>query len=392
MTRYSLEPPRTNLVAYHTFDDVDNDRVIDHSPQANDGAVVGDVTFGYTGVVGSAARMKDDGNNVAISGLSSFLPMAEVTSSVWGRSENVVATTDNNVSATLETSNDTITFTHSIDEPTTAWQFATLRYDGSTAELWYANDGNEPRAVQSTTISGDVQSFDVTVFTNGYGFVDDVRVYRTALMERYVRNLHEMATAHVLRDEVGAAWPTPGLPYRGQNSRFAGTLTEAVAANTRELDAMLDARRIQTAAGEQLDRIGRRFGGITRKTDEEDDKYRRRIIGRVVAARSSGTFADILSAAATVIGTDENRITLDRQQPVTAVVTVKEAVIDQSVLTAAEVENILQDAVVAGHDLTVQTVGGTPFTIKASGDVDDPSRGLTSDSISTGGVLVSDAQ
>jgi hypothetical protein len=390
MTRYSLEPPRTNLVAHHTFDDVDGNTVVDRSPQANDGAVVGDVTFGYTGVVGAAARMQSDDDNITVSGLSSFFPMDALTASVWGRSENVVVASDTNVSATIQTDTNTVTLSHTADADTTGWQFAALRYDSGTVQLWYGSEDESPVVVASQNISGVVEDFDVSVLTNGYGYVDDVRVYRTGLDETHIAGIYTIATDHVLTDELAGAWPTPGIPFRGRNADFAGTLAEHLAADARELDAILDARRIQTAAGKQLDDLGRRFGGISRKTNELDDKYRRRIIGRVTAERSSGTFRDLLSAATTVIGTTENSITLSRQPDATALVSVDQSVIDASVLTPAEIESILTAAVPAGHSVTVQVVGTTPFTIKGAGDVDDSERGLTADNSSVGGTLIGD--
>lgn len=392
MGDYTLEPPRRDLIVHHTFDRVDNDRVVDYSPQAIDGSVVGNVTFGHTGITGQAARMKDEENHVTISGLSEFLPLDETTVSTWGRSERPVPADRVNATATVTVNGTTQTLTHDEDGTVEGWEHALLWFDGTEAVLYYGTEETSLRRVASTDISGSVDSFDVTVFSRGYAYVDDVRVYRTALDIEHVDNLHELALASSGAEFMREEWENDGIPFRGANEQLGGALAESDMETFRQLDAIREARHIRSAAGRQLDRIGA-IAGINRKEGESDGKYRARIKATMIASRSDGTFEDILNATASILETDTERVEIQTSfdsDPAEAFVYIRIVDVEDTTLTASEIEDILQNTVVAGHEVTVVEQGSNPFTFIDESMANNPERGLTSDSMSTGGGLVSD--
>lgn len=400
MTTFSIEPPRRELIVHHTFDDVEMDRVVDHSPQRIDGQVVGDVTFGHPGVVGASARLKNSNKDINIDPVSDQLPLDEVHATAWGRSERQVEATALNVFATITINGTQYNLSHNPTEDAREWQYASLDFDGDTARLRYGKrDFLQPEIVDSVEAVGQVDDFELTFYTNGYGWIDDVRIYRTSLSLQEDDALFDLGATRQMVDAVGTAWDNHGLPFfRGQNNEILGsTLAEQKGYVRRQADAILEARHIQHAAGGQLDRIGE-VAGIRRNENEGDDHYRARIIATMSAARSRGTFEDLLNTVTTILDTTDQRVTIERQwdsQPTAGIATaeifIRATDIENIELTTAEFTSILKDTVPAGHDVEVTEQGANPFTVRNDSQANDSSLGLTSDAISTGGGLVSDA-
>lgn len=399
MTRFSIEPPRTDLIVHHTFDDVELDRVVDHSPQRIDGKVVGDVTFGHTGVDGNAARLRNNESDIEISAIGDQMPQDEIHTSSWGKSEREVSATALNVFAQITIDGTQHSLGHSTTEPTTTWQYASLSYDGEIAELRYAHvDDERPIVVDEVETTGQVTDFELTFYTNGYGYVDDVRIYRSSLRESWDKRLFDIGAKSQFVDEMGDAWDNDGMPYiRGAgNARLAGAFGEEKAYVNRQLDAVLQARHINTAAGHQLDRIGE-ISSIGRREGETDAHYRARIIATLAAARSDGTFDDLLQITATILDTSVNRVEIQKQwesNPTSGIATaelfVRATDVDNVELTTSDLTDIMKNTVPAGHDIEVTEQGANPFTVRNDSQANDSSLGLTSDAISTGGGLVSD--
>lgn len=139
--------------------------------------------------------------------------------------------------------------------------------------------------------------------------------------------------------------------------------------------------------------VGTTFTYIDQSRPEKDAKYRARIKARMIAGRSSGTFNDLLHATASIVGTsiDNIEITADYvSDPGKAFVHVPSSAINQAELTATEIKNILNDAVPGGHRVSVIEEGSEPFELINDTMTNDPAEGLTSDSITSGGGLVSD--
>lgn len=398
---FSIEPPTKHLVLHHTFDSEDSGgSVMDESPQGFLGNATNDVDFGYNGVIGTAARLKNDEQNINFSSLSGLMPLSELHATAWGRSERPIRATKQNLYAEIAIDGTTHKLKYSAGQEETEWQYGSLSYDGETILLRYAKrSADEPRIVDSKDVSGtDVESFELTFYTNGFGFVDDMRVYRRSLSETQDENLFEIGTEHQSIDDIQHQWDNDGLPYiKGiGNARLASTLGEEKDYVNRQLDRIRQSHHINDASGKQLDAIGN-VANITRRTDESDSVYRARIIATMAAGRSAGTFEDLLKTTATVLDTTEDRIFIEeawQSDPTggiaTARIYVRTADLNDAALSTADITSLLKDSVPAGHDVKVLERGANPFTLTDDQSANDPSKGLTSDSIATGGSLVSD--
>jgi len=147
---------------------------------------------------------------------------------------------------------------------------------------------------------------------------------------------------------------------------------------------------IETATGEALDQFGS-LVNAPRKSNEPDSKYRTRIKAEFAQAKTNTDFDSFVEFCATILGTDISNlgfITNYPGNPATVTVSADPAVYNSVSLTASEISDLLGGAVPAGHEVQAQERG--TFRLKSDGDVDDASRGLTSDSITTGGTLAAD--
>lgn len=157
-----------------------------------------------------------------------------------------------------------------------------------------------------------------------------------------------------------------------------------------ELEEIYDQTHINTATGKSLEKIGD-LVDVNRQTGEGDGKYRARIKGNFRASTTGTTYNDFSEFVATVLNTDIdnlNFLTSYDAEPATVTVNADPSVYQNTVLTAQDIVSIVEQGVPAGHAVNL-TEGGT-FRLKEDGDIDDPSKGLTSDSISTGGTLAED--
>lgn len=199
-------------------------------------------------------------------------------------------------------------------------------------------------------------------------------------------------TDRVNVDEIVTKWQH-GLVEVTPGSNAHKLLT-ALAAALDDYDTSLsnvtDAHHLGNAEGDELERIGK-LGDVQRKTGESDGKYRERIRGNIRASTSSGTFDDVLEFAVTMFDTSENNVRLDTDfdlDPAVVTVSIFQEDLNDSPLTASEVKDLFNDVVAAGHEAKVNERG--TFEVKADGTSDDADKGLTSDSVSTGGTLAAD--
>jgi len=222
--------------------------------------------------------------------------------------------------------------------------------------------------------------------------VDDPRIYAEALSRSEIEDLVSIGTDHNSVELVRDAWPTRGIPFLGPNKTFGGVLAEETDYVFRQLDYLRPSYQIDDSSGEQLDRLGAIIG-VRRKEGEGDDKLRARIKATATAARSSGTIRDILDATSSIVDTEVGRVELDFDyvvEPGTVFVYLRSSDLDTLSVTTKELATILQDVVVAGHRVEVIEQGSNPFTVRNDSQTNDTDLGLTSDSIQTGGGLVSD--
>lgn len=157
-----------------------------------------------------------------------------------------------------------------------------------------------------------------------------------------------------------------------------------------ELEDIYNQHHVNTATGDDLNKIGD-LVNINRKTGESDSRYRARIKGKFRAATIGTSFDEFAEFTASVLNTNIDNIdflTNYAARPAAVSVSAQASVYNAINLTPSEIKDVLDDGVPAGHEVRVLE-GGT-FRLKVDGYTDDPDKGLTSDSISTGGTLAAD--
>lgn len=407
MTEYSREPPRKDLVLHLTFDDRSQDNEpLDLSPQGHAASAVTGSVFLEPGSVGVGFSF--DGSTYIdlptgiISDTESFTVAFSLDPEDRPDEQRLVSLRgDITFTTRLTAANDLEVWTgtwHTVQTNVTEPVHFSFTHDASTDENVVRIDGKKvltyTEAIASDADSNRIGASGFDASAKAHSIIDEVRVYRKILPVDQQVDLFEIGSVHGQLDNLGDAWDNPGIPYRigAANANLSGALGEAHDANFRDLDRIRDAIHIDSASGIELDRKGRDHG-ILRKTGESDAVYRARIKGTLAAGRSRGTFDDLLETTAVVVETTEDRIFIDEQfdtDPATAFIYVRSEDLDEANLTASDVTAILKDAVPGGHDVQVVKQGANPFTVIDDTQANDPDQGLTSDSIATGGGLVSD--
>lgn len=123
------------------------------------------------------------------------------------------------------------------------------------------------------------------------------------------------------------------------------------------VEDLYDQKYIDTATGEELERLGRNVG-VERKTGENDAKLRLRVKAGYETATSDGTYEDIAQTALIVLDADPSQVDIDTARDTadyaTALVRANSSVISASPFTTAEIESLLSDAAVGGHRIILQ--------------------------------------
>lgn len=156
------------------------------------------------------------------------------------------------------------------------------------------------------------------------------------------------------------------------------------------LEEIYDQHHINFATGDDLDKIGD-LVNIDRNTGESDARYRARIKGKFRAATIDTTFDQFAEFVASVLNTEIDNIdylTSYASRPAAVTISTQGAVYDALDLQPAEIKDVLDDGVPAGHE--VRVVSGGTFRLKADGDTNEPDKGLTSDAVTSGGTLAED--
>lgn len=157
-----------------------------------------------------------------------------------------------------------------------------------------------------------------------------------------------------------------------------------------DLEDIYNQHHINTATGDDLEKIGD-LVNVRRNTGEGDDSYRARIKGKFGTATVDSTFDEFAEFVSAVLNTDIDNIdylTNYQIHPAAVTVSTQASVYSNISLSSQQIVNILGDGVPAGHEVRVLEEG--TFQLKEDGDADDPDKGLTSDSISSGGTLAAD--
>jgi len=156
------------------------------------------------------------------------------------------------------------------------------------------------------------------------------------------------------------------------------------------LDRVYHAHQIESAKGKELEQFGK-LVNVQRNGGEPDSRYRTRIKAEFAQSRTETTFNDFVEFTASILGTNIANIDISTNysgNPATVSVFANPQVYESSALSAQEISEILGGGVPAGHSVNAQESG--TFRLISDGESNDPDKGLTSDSIETGGTLAAD--
>lgn len=156
-----------------------------------------------------------------------------------------------------------------------------------------------------------------------------------------------------------------------------------------DLEWIQSSHAIQTATGSNLEKIGQ-LVDVDRRSNESDASYRARIKATFRSATTSTTFNEFVQFSSRVLDTSIDNITFTTSPafPASVSVSTDESVYNNLNLSNEDVKELLGMGVPAGHEVRILESG--TFKLKTDGETDDPDKGLTSDSISTGGTLAED--
>mgnify|MGYP006269109901 CR=1 FL=1 len=255
---------------------------------------------------------------------------------------------------------------------------ARVEYTRGSVRVWMNGDSYLQYDIEDPVVGGETMFFSAR--TGGEfaaHYVDEVRV--VAATQRNVKTV---------QDE----WPSPAVDIsNGTNTyKLMRALTSVMDEEDKNLNEVKRAHHIDTAVDEELEQFGD-LVQLDRKSGENDEKYRARLKVQYRVGNIGTTFDEFSQFSSVLLDTNITNIEFNFNfgaSPATAIVATDPAVYDSVALTRTEVEEFLGEAVPAGHSVTVLERG--TFRLKADGDIDDPDKGLTSDSITTGGTLAAD--
>lgn len=159
-----------------------------------------------------------------------------------------------------------------------------------------------------------------------------------------------------------------------------------------DIEGVYHQHHIDTAEGDALDQFGK-LVNTPRNSGEPDSKYRTRLKAEFAQSRTKTDFNDFVEFVGAVLGVDADNITFSTNyeiKPATVTVSADSELYNDIQLTAEEIREVFGGAVPAGHEVEALEKG--TFRLKSDDDFDDPDKGLTSDSIETGGTLAADLE
>jgi len=157
-----------------------------------------------------------------------------------------------------------------------------------------------------------------------------------------------------------------------------------------DLGHVYDSHHIDTATGEELEQYGK-LVNTPRQSGEPDDKYRVRIKAEFAQSQTDTDFESFVQFCASILNTEEENIEFTTNyggNPATVTVATDSRIYESVALQPEEIADILGGGVPAGH--SVATLERGTFRVKNELEVSEENKGLTSDSISTGGTLAAD--
>jgi hypothetical protein len=157
-----------------------------------------------------------------------------------------------------------------------------------------------------------------------------------------------------------------------------------------ELGQVYDAHHINTATGKELEQYGK-LVNTPRESGEPDNKHRARIKAEFAQSQTDTDFDSFVQFCSSVLNTSEDNIEFITNydgSPATVTVAANGQLYENVALTPSEIADLFGGGVPAGH--AVQTLERGTFRLKTDSGIDEADKGLTSDSIETGGTLAAD--
>jgi hypothetical protein len=217
-------------------------------------------------------------------------------------------------------------------------------------------------------VYGDLDIFGEATFVNNPGFT----LFDTG------RNI----------ERAEAEWDS-GIAFTPASNTYK--LVDALLESADQFDADLedayDAHHIDSVVGDELNRLAQ-LVDVDRITGETDDKFRARIKAAFRTGNIGTTYDQFVEFTASVLNASVDDLTFNTS-PAVVTVTGDSNVYNNINITASELIDVLGGAVPAGHEVNVVEEG--TFELKADGQTDDATKGLTADGITTGGTLSQDA-
>jgi len=171
-------------------------------------------------------------------------------------------------------------------------------------------------------------------------------------------------TTETQSDDIIDNWDGPVSLEPGDNLY---KLLQVVGSENRrldlELESLYDNRFVDTATGRELEKLGR-YVGVTRKTDEKDDKLRIRINAAFASQASDTTRDSFATVALLVLDADAESVSFSsppETEPKTVELTVDGSIIDASPLTIDEIQVLLNGALSVDAQAVIISGGGFAF-------------------------------
>lgn len=157
-----------------------------------------------------------------------------------------------------------------------------------------------------------------------------------------------------------------------------------------ELEQIYDAQHINTAGRKELEQYGKLIN-LPPKNEEDIEKYRARIKAKFAQSNTTTDFNSFVQFCSSILETEESNISFVTEyagNPATVTVAADGKLYEEASLTPVEIADVFSGGVPAGH--TVNVLENGTFRLKSDSAINDPDKGLTSDSINTGGTLSAD--
>ena len=171
-------------------------------------------------------------------------------------------------------------------------------------------------------------------------------------------------TTETQSDDIIDNWDGPVSLEPGDNLY---KLLQVVGSENRrldlELESLYDNRFVDTATGRELEKLGR-YVGVTRKTDEKDDKLRIRINAAFASQASDTTRDSFATVALLVLDADSESVSFSsppETEPKTVELTVDGSIINASPLTIDEIQVLLNGALSVDAQAVIISGGGFAF-------------------------------